>query len=81
MKLKSRPIMPGAIVSKIEDEGLEIQTISVYDESNFIGTTIMPKYTYNTGNTVGTITNYPPTTTTTSSGNTWWSSTTSKPKP
>ncbi len=80
MKLKSRPVMPSAIVSKIEENGLQIQSISVYDESTWTATSSIPNYTY-PGNplttiTGGTTTNYTP-----STDNTWWSLRTGKIKP
>ncbi len=31
-KLKSRPILPGALVAKVEEKGLNVQTISVYQD-------------------------------------------------
>ncbi len=84
MKLKSRPVMPSAIVSEIEKDGLQIQSISVYDDSASTSTsassawttTKMPQYTY-PGKPLttsgGTTTTYPLTT-----SDTWWSSVTGK---
>ena len=82
MKLKSRPVMPSAIVLEIEKDGLQIQSISVYDD-NFDSfttkpytwttttSTKMPNYSWpgNLLNTTGTITTYP-----SSTNGTWWSS-------
>ena len=32
-KLKQKAILPGALVAKIEDKGLNVQTINVYDDT------------------------------------------------
>jgi len=53
-KLKSQPILPGALVASIEKKGLNIQTISVFDNStassmlygtSFISSTLSPPQT------------------------------------
>jgi len=76
MKLKSRPVMPSAIVSVIEKNGLQIQSISVYDDSLSGATSTIPytttpyKWTTTTGTTTtGIISAYPDTT-----SSNWWSS-------
>lgn len=38
-KLKSRPVLPGGLVAIIEEKGLNIQTISVYDDTQSSWTT------------------------------------------
>jgi len=48
-KLKSRPITPGALVANIEEKGLKIQTISVYNDDTASYTTMSISSGFTTG--------------------------------
>jgi len=49
-KLKSRPIMPGGLVASIEKKGLNVQTISVYQDDAASYSTMSISSGFTTGN-------------------------------
>ena len=34
-KLKSRPVMPDSLIAEIKEDGLEVQSINIYDDSRY----------------------------------------------